>query len=164
MGRRSSSKVPQRKKPYRSKKGNRRQNMGCPNGRRWCFICSRRRDLEPKLRRSIQNKFAPLKGQRTECANECDCLICAGDGFAVLMQWKFQTKISGNRGWCVTRDKRDWYWPYTLPEWQPLPERTPGGNHQALGPIQEIRRVIPLSVKKGNLGTDPSVPLKIVDC
>ena len=38
------------------------------------------------------------------------------------------------------------------------------GAGRALGPIQEIRRVIPMSVKKGNLGTDPSVPLKLVDC
>ena len=33
----------------------------------------------------------------------------------------------------MTRDKRDWYWPHPLPEWQPLPERTPGGNPQSPG-------------------------------
>ena len=93
MGRRSSSKVPQRKKPYRSKKGNRRQNMGCPNGRRWCGVgCSRRPGLEPKLRRFIRDKFTPLKGKRLECANECECIICVGDGFTVLTNWKFQKK------------------------------------------------------------------------
>ena len=98
MGRKSSSKVPQRKKPYRSKKGNRRQNYGCPNGQRWCF-CSHRPGLEPKLRRFIHNKFSPLKGQRSACANECECLICVGDGFTVLTHWKFETnRTAGNRG------------------------------------------------------------------
>ena len=38
----------------------------------------------------------------------------------------------------MTRDKRDWYWPYPLPEWQPLPERTPGGNPQSPG-RQEVK-------------------------
>ncbi len=33
----------------------------------------------------------------------------------------------------MTRDKRDWYWPYPLPEWQPLPEREPSGNPQSPG-------------------------------
>ena len=43
----------------------------------------------------------------------------------------------------MTRDKRDWYWPYTLPEWQPLPERTPDGNPQSPGRNEvKIPRVI----------------------
>ena len=35
----------------------------------------------------------------------------------------------------MTRDERDWYWPwpYPRPEWQPRPERTPGGNPQSPG-------------------------------
>ncbi len=64
----------------------------------------------------------------------------------------------------MTRDKRDWYWPwpYPRPEWQPRPERTPGGNHQALGPVQKIAQLIPRAIKKGNLGIDPSVPVHLV--
>ena len=43
----------------------------------------------------------------------------------------------------MARDKRDWDWPYRLPGWQPLPERTPDANPQSPGRNEvKIPRVI----------------------
>lgn len=43
----------------------------------------------------------------------------------------------------MTRDKRDWDWPYRLLGWQPLPERTPDANPQSPGRNEvKIPRVI----------------------
>ena len=40
----------------------------------------------------------------------------------------------------------------------------PSGRAKAVGPVSDISSVIPRPVKKGNLNTDPEVPLYLVDC
>lgn len=92
MGRKSSSpEVPQRKKPYRAKKGH-KSRIGCPNGKRWCVGCSERLNLESQLRCYFRNTFVPLKGQETVCPIGCECIICSRDSFILLNCWKFQIR------------------------------------------------------------------------
>jgi hypothetical protein len=40
----------------------------------------------------------------------------------------------------------------------------PHGTSRAVGPVSGIRKVIPSQVKRGNLKTDPDVPLYLVHC
>ena len=40
----------------------------------------------------------------------------------------------------------------------------PGGRAKAVGPVSDIRSVIPRPVKKGKVNTDPEIPLFLVDC
>jgi hypothetical protein len=79
MSRKSrKARLPQRKKPYRAKKGRgRKLHRG---GRRWC-ICSQRNGTERKLRRLVVDTLTHLRGHTTGCDSDCECLACTGDSF-----------------------------------------------------------------------------------
>jgi len=70
--------VPQRKKPYRAKRGRERNHHR--GGRRWCF-CSQRNGTERKLRRLVVDTLTHLRGRMVGCLSDCECLACVGDSF-----------------------------------------------------------------------------------
>lgn len=119
--------------------------------------CANQQGLVAALKMATADDPVSLKHKRTKANNDRDKVITE----AVL-------KVMMNKSAPGYRDFENVSRPFTskaqdeLMSWYLLLNARGAGS--ALGPIQEIRRVIPLSVKKGNLGTDPSVPLKIVDC
>ena len=119
--------------------------------------CANQQGLVAALKMATADDPVSLKHKRTKANNDRDKSITEGVLKGMM--------IKSGPGY---RDFENVSRPFTskaqdeLISWYLLLNARGAGR--ALGPIQEIRRVIPLSVKKGNLGTDPSVPLKIVDC
>lgn len=78
MGRKLvSTRVRQRKKPFRKKSGG--QKSIHQRGRRWCMQCGRSHGVERRLRRAVHDSLAPLRGRQAKCPADCECVMCVGD-------------------------------------------------------------------------------------
>ena len=79
MGRKShTQRVPQRRKPFKARKGQ-KSTSRCPAGRRWCSGCSHRLGVERRFRKAVRKVLNELHGRRADCEDSCECMVCVGD-------------------------------------------------------------------------------------